>query len=70
VPRRLALACIAGTPNQHKKPVVLKPIVCLKKTGRISVIIYDSWEAGDAHQIVAAGLWTLSNLLALPDALP
>ena len=35
----------------------------------ISVIIYDSWETGDVFQMLAACMWTLSNLLSLPDAL-
>lgn len=35
----------------------------------ISVIIYNRWEYGDIFHIIAAILWTLSNLFALPDAL-
>ena len=35
----------------------------------VSVFIYDSFETGDIFQLLAASLWTLSNVLALPDAL-
>ena len=35
----------------------------------VSVFIYDSWETGDIFQMLAASLWTLSNVLALPDVL-
>ena len=34
----------------------------------ISIIIYNRWEYGDIFHIIAAGLWTLSNLLEFPDA--
>ena len=34
----------------------------------VSIIIYNRWEYGDIFHIIAAGLWTLSNLLAFPDA--
>lgn len=32
----------------------------------VCVVIYDSWDAGDAFQMLAAAAWTLSNLLSLP----
>ena len=35
----------------------------------ISIIIYNRWEYGDIFHIIAASLWTLSNMLAFPDAL-
>lgn len=34
----------------------------------VSVFIYNSYETGDIFQLLAASLWTVSNLLALPDA--
>ncbi len=36
----------------------------------ISIIIYNRWEYGDIFHIIAAGLWTVSNLLAFPEAYP
>ena len=32
----------------------------------ICVCIYDSWESGDAFQMLAACAWTVSNLLTIP----
>ena len=32
----------------------------------VCVAIYDSWETGDAVQMLAASAWTASNLLSLP----
>lgn len=35
-----------------------------------SVFVYGGYETGDILQLVAASSWFVSNVLALPDALP
>ena len=35
----------------------------------VSVIIYDSYETGDIFQLLAALCWTLSNVVAMPEAI-
>ena len=33
------------------------------------MIIYDSYETGDIFQLLAALCWTLSNVVAMPEAI-
>ena len=35
----------------------------------VSVIIYDSYDTGDMFQLLAALCWTLSNVVAMPEAI-